>query len=99
MGIKLKIFHAPLTRPDVLGVVIAQAGPGYLSGLAFEIGECMFQLQNIESMTKHSRNSNLVSCLQLLGETQDPAKFIKNVLLATRLPKLLWMTPLVHIFR
>ena len=26
----------------------------------------MFQFQNIESMTKHSRNSHLVSCLQLL---------------------------------
>ena len=75
------------------------ARPGYLSGFAFEIEECMFQIQNIESIMKHSRNSYLVSCLQLLGEVSDPARFIKNVLLATRLPKLLQMGPLVHIFR
>ena len=59
----------------------------------------MFQLQNIESMTEHARNSYLAVCLQLLGEIPDPARCIKNVLLATRLPKLLQMGHLVHIFR
>ena len=105
MSIKFKISHEPklhhesLTRPGLLGVLIAQAEPGYTSGLAFQIEECMFQLQAIKNKTKHSRKSNLFSCLQLLDEIPDTARFIKNVLLATRLSKLFQMRLLVQIFR
>ena len=88
-----------LARPDGSGWVIAQVGSGYLSELASQIEKCIFQLQNIENLTKHSRNLYLASCLQLLGEIPDTARFIKIVLLATRLPKLLKMGPLVLIFR
>ena len=37
-------------------------------------------------MTKHLGKLHLLACLYLFGETPDPAKLIKNVLLATRLP-------------
>ena len=92
MGIKMEISYAPRLHHETLAWCVRR-------GHAFEIEECVLQLQNLESMTKPSRNSYLVSCLQLLGKIPDPAKCIKNVLLVTRLPKLLQMEHLVHIFR